>query len=58
MQCLNASRDLVFAYVSPKNDKFPFPGATMNHYLRQFFIDIRKTASAAYNPSSLFQGVT
>ncbi len=59
IQCLNSTRELVYQYIMPKADKFPFSGqpSSMNSYLRSFFFEIRKTSQPTYNPSQLFAGV-
>lgn len=61
LQCLNASKELVYRYVAPRSDKFPFSSTSssscMNLLLRAFFQDIRRVPSQSYNPSSLFSGV-
>ena len=58
MQCLNASRELVYKYVMPKSDVFPYSDMpnSMNQLLRNFFMDIRRVSST-YNPFQVFQGV-
>ena len=57
MQCLNATRDLVYTYTNlqPKND-FLSSSNSMNSLLKNMFVDIRKVSNT-YNPQPLFAGV-
>ena len=54
MQCLNASKDLVFKYVMPKS--LPYSDGGINLLLRNFFMDVRRVSNT-YNPGQLFSGI-